>query len=78
MCGWVTGEHQRMAVKALLRWVLILPIHRTNVQLKVAPVVCGDVNIYINGLTHGIHLPNHSIAIPSTSLNIGYNVYQLH
>ena len=75
MCGWVTGEHQRMAVEALLRWVLILPIHRTNVQLKVAPVVCGDVNIYINGLTHGIHLPNHSIAIPSTSLNIWYNVY---
>ena len=72
MCGWVTGEDQWMTVEALLGGVFILPIYRTNVQLKVAPVVCGDVNIYINGLTHRIHLPNHTIAVPSTRLNIRY------
>ena len=54
-----------------MRYLVILKqftIHRTNVEYKVSPMVGGDVHIHINGLSHGVHLANHSIAILAPSL----------
>ena len=64
----VAGQHQRVFVKTLLTRVVAPLGHRADVELEAAPVVGRDVNVHINGLAHGVHSPDHTIAKLSSCL----------
>jgi len=63
--SWIFSQYQWVLVKTLLCSEMCFPIGRAQLQLKVAPVVRRDVNLDINGLSHGVSLRNNPISILS-------------
>jgi len=64
----VICQHQGVQVKTFLRGFVETAVGRADLQLKMAPMVCTDINLDIDGLAHGVPPTDDPVAVPTASL----------
>jgi len=66
----VICHHQGVRIKAFLRGFVEAAVGGADLQLEMAPMICTDVNLDVDGLAHGVPPADDPVAVPSAGLVI--------